>query len=51
MKTKEELQSEIYEQILEIKRVMKGQFASVESDATNRLAIANLYIALSNLIK
>ena len=51
MKTKEELQAEIYSEISEIKSNMKSCFSGDESNSTYRLAIANLYIALSNLIK
>lgn len=51
MKTKEELQQEIYIEINKAHKAMNAFGFSESSDATNRVAISNLYIALSNLIK
>lgn len=49
MKTKEELAEEILQQIIAISKKMDNVFSDQKSDALNRIAISNLYIALSNL--
>ena len=51
MKTKEELAKDINDEIVIVKRELNSTFATEESSATNRVAISNLYIALSNLLK
>lgn len=51
MKTKEELAADIQKEINQIKKKDENFSSSVMSDATNRVAISNLYIALSNLTK
>lgn len=50
MKSREELIQDIEEKIeATIKALNKKTYSDEQSDATNRLAIANFYIALSNL--
>lgn len=52
MKSKEELHNEIEKEILVIRKKSEGSMFSDEiSDANNRIAIATLYLALSNLIR
>lgn len=51
MKTKEELQQEILTEIATIKPHNNSTWTDQISEATNNIAISNLYIALSNLIK
>lgn len=51
MKTKEQLQEEIQKEIAEVRYKTETTFSSEISDSNNRIAISNLYIALSNLIK
>lgn len=47
--TKEELEKEIRAEIKIIEKKIETAWSSEISDATNRVAISNLYIALSNL--
>lgn len=49
--TKEKLAQDILAEIESTKKKMDGSFSNEQSDATNRVAIATLYVALSNLIK
>lgn len=48
---KEELISTIRAEITKAEVRIGSTFSSEESDAQNRIAISNLYLALSNLIK
>jgi DNA-binding transcriptional regulator/RsmH inhibitor MraZ len=47
--TKEKVNQDILAEIAEAKRALKSNFSSVESDAQNRIAISNLYLALVKL--
>ena len=49
--TTEQLTEQILLEIDKVKRKIGTTFSSDISDATNRVAISNLYIALSNLQK
>lgn len=49
MKTKEELYNEILNEIEIINKEINSTWSTAESKATNRIALANLYIALVNL--
>lgn len=51
MDDKDKLMKEIREQISATKSDIGGVCSSEISDATNRVALSNLYIALSNLTK
>lgn len=51
MKTKEELAVEIRNQINKIKDQIDPVMGDDKANAMNRVAISNLYIALSNLTK
>lgn len=48
--TKENLISDIQVKIRYIENKIGNSYSNEVSDATNRVAISNLYIALSNLI-
>lgn len=51
MKTKEELEKDILKEIETVEERIETTWSSEVSDATNRVAISNLYIALSNLTR